>query len=393
MLRLRADSPATFFLWGPRQSGKSTLLGAEFPEVPWVDLLLPATYRRYLQAPELLIEEQRRHGADFIVIDEVQKVPALLDVVHWLIERRGVHFALCGSSARKVRRGQANLLGGRGERRELHGLSAMEIGPEVDLGRLLNHGYLPPIYDAARPLPLLDAYVSQYLKEEIAAEGLVRRLPAYADFLALAAFSDGDAVNYTTIARDTGTSSQTVRGYFEILADTLLGRFLPAYRRRPKRRVVAAPKFYFGDVGVVNFLARRGALQPGGELFGKAFENWVFHELCCYNAYRARYADFFYWRLSSGIEVDFVVNHIDCAIEAKAVSRVRADHAKGLRELQGRSPGDRAPHRRIPRPPRPHHRRRHRADPPPHVPDPTLAGIAVLNEPRTPKRRTVGSRL
>ena len=183
LLRLRADPPATFFLWGPRQSGKSTLLGAEFPEVPWVDLLLPATYRRYLQAPELLIEEQRRHGADFIVIDEVQKVPALLDVVHWLIERRGVHFALCGSSARKVRRGQANLLGGRGERRELHGLSAMEIGPEVDLGRLLNHGYLPPIYDAARPLPLLDAYVSQYLKEGDRRRGTgtalarLRRLP------------------------------------------------------------------------------------------------------------------------------------------------------------------------------------------------------------------------
>ena len=341
LLQLRADPPRTFFLWGPRQSGKSTLLAAEFPDVPWVDLLLPATYRRYLQAPELLIEEQRRHGAGFIVIDEVQKVPALLDVVHWLMEWRGVHFALCGSSARKVRRGQANLLGGRGERRELHGLSAMEIGPGFDLVRLLNHGYLPPIYDAERPLPLLDAYVSQYLKEEIAAEGLVRRLPAYADFLAfaaLAALSDGDVVNYTTIARDTGTSSQTVRGYFEILEDTLLGRFLPAYRRRPKRRVVAALKFYFGDVGVVNFLARRGLLQPGGELFGKAFENWVFHELCCYNASRARYADFFYWRLSSGIEVDFVVNHIECPVEAKAVSRVRADHAKGLRELKADHP-------------------------------------------------------
>ena len=337
-LRLRADPPVTFFLWGARQAGKSTLLEAEFPDVLWVDLLLPTAYRRYLQAPELLIEEQRRHGADFIVIDEVQRVPALLDVVHWLMERRGVQFALCGSSARKVGRGQANLLGGRGERRELHGLSAMEIGPGVDLVRLLNHGYVPPIYDAERPLPALDAYVSQYLKEEIAAEGLVRRLPAYADFLALAALSDGDVVSYTTIARDTGISSQTVRGYFEILEDTLLGRFLPAYRRRPKRRVVAAPKFYFGDVGVVNFLAKRGALQPGGELFGKAFENWVFHELCCYNAYRARCADFFYWRLSSGIEVDFVVNHIDCAVEAKAVNRVHGDHTKGLRELQADHP-------------------------------------------------------
>ena len=333
LLELRRNPPGTFFLWGPRQAGKSTLLAETFPDVPWVDLLRPESYRRYLQAPQLLIDEQRRHGADFIVIDEIQKVPALLDAVHWLIERRGVHFALCGSSARKVRRGHANLLGGRGERRELYGLSAREIGPGVDLERLLNHGYLPSIHDAPAALPRLDAYVSQYLKEEVAAEGLSRRLPAYAEFLGLAALADGEAVSYATIARDTGVTSQTVRSYFEILEDTLLGRFLPAYRRRPKRRTVAAPKFYFRDVGVVNFLARRGRLRPGGELFGKAFENWVFHELCCYDSYRARYAEFAYWRLSTGAEVDFVINHIDCAIETKAVRRVRSDHARGLREL------------------------------------------------------------
>ena len=179
LLELRRGHPETFFLWGPRQAGKSTLLAETFPDVPWVDLLRPESYRRYLQAPQLLIDEQRRHGADFIVIDEIQKVPALLDAVHWLIERRGVHFALCGSSARKVRRGAANLLGGRGERRELYGLSAREIGPGVDLERLLNHGYLPSIHDAPAALPRLDAYVSQYLKEEVAAEGLSRRLPAY----------------------------------------------------------------------------------------------------------------------------------------------------------------------------------------------------------------------
>ena len=333
MLGLGDRTDETFFLWGPRQTGKSTLLTQEFPAAPRLDLLRPDVYRRYLQNPELLIDEQRRHGSPFIVVDEVQKVPALLDAVHWLMENRGVNFALCGSSARKVRRGHANLLGGRATRRELYGLAAAEIGADLDLLRLLNHGYLPRIYNAADPRPLLDAYVSQYLKEEIAAEGLARRLPAYADFLALAALADAEVVNYSTIARDTGVSSQTVKAYFQILEDTLLGRYLPAYRRRPKRRTVASPKFFFLDVGVVNFLAKRGSIQVGSELAGKAFENWVFHELCCYNSYRSRYADFFYWRLSSGIEVDFVVNHIDCAIEAKASSRVRADHASGLREL------------------------------------------------------------
>ena len=174
LLQLRADPPRTFFLWGPRQSGKSTLLAAEFPDVPWVDRLLPATYRRYLQAPELLIEEQRRHGAGFIVIDEVQKVPALLDVVHWLMEWRGVHFALCGSSARKVRRGQANLLGGRGERRELHGLSAMEIGPgfEVDGALHLLHRLAEETDVRARLADAGDAVVGVDLDDHV----LQRRL-------------------------------------------------------------------------------------------------------------------------------------------------------------------------------------------------------------------------
>jgi uncharacterized protein len=147
-----------------------------------------------------------------------------------------------------------------------------------------------------------------------------------------------EVVNYTNIARETGVSGHTVKSYFEILQDTLLGRFLPVYRRRPKRRTVAAPKFYFLDLGVVNFLARRGVLEPGSELYGKAFENWIFHELCCYNSYQSRYAEMYYWRLPSGLEVDFVINHIECAIEAKASSRIRPDHLKGLRELKNDHP-------------------------------------------------------
>jgi predicted AAA+ superfamily ATPase len=140
-------------------------------------------------------------------------------------------------------------------------------------------------------------------------------------------------VNFTNIARETGVSGQTVRGYFDILADTLLGRFLPSYRHRPRRRTVGSAKFYFADVGIVNFLARRGRMTAGSELLGKAFENWVFHELCAYNSYREVFAHFAYWRLASGIEVDFIVNHIDCAIEAKASRSVSDRHLKGLREL------------------------------------------------------------
>ncbi len=334
-LRLPAAGRETFFLWGPRQTGKTTLLRQSYPDATWVDLLKADEYRRYLERPELLREEliaQPRPGQ--VVIDEVQKVPAILDEVHWLHDNRRIQFALCGSSARKVRRGEANLLGGRAVRYELHGLTAAEIGQGFDLVRLLNHGYLPSIYESDRPDRLLASYVGDYLKEEVAAEGLVRNLPVFSAFLNAAALSDGDLVNFANIARDCGVSGHTVKGYFGILEDTLIGRWLPAYTKRPKRRVVAAPKFYFSDVGVVNDLARRGRLQPGGELFGKAFENWVLHELLAYKAYHETRADLSYWRLASGIEVDFIVGNMTVAIEAKASTKITADHLKGLRHLR-----------------------------------------------------------
>jgi predicted AAA+ superfamily ATPase len=333
LLNLPPAGAATFFLWGPRQTGKSTLMKKVYPDSHRVDLLLPEEYRRYLERPQLLVEEVDLARHRFVVIDEIQKVPGLLDAVHWLHENKGVRFALCGSSARKVRKGQANLLGGRGVTFELFGLSAEELRDSFDLERMLNHGYLPEMYLSQKPEPLLNTYVAQYLKEEIAAEGLVRKLPAFSEFLNAASFSDCEVVNFTNIARETGVSGQTVRGYFDILADTLLGRFLPSYRHRPRRRTVGSAKFYFADVGIVNFLARRGRMTAGSELLGKAFENWVFHELCAYNSYREVFAHFAYWRLASGIEVDFIVNHIDCAIEAKASRSVSDRHLKGLREL------------------------------------------------------------
>lgn len=325
----------TFFLWGPRQTGKSTLLRKTYPDAVWIDLLKAEEFRRYLSNPELLRQELPKKGEmPFVVIDEVQKVPALLDEVHWLHENRNVHFALCGSSARKIKRGHANLLGGRAIRYEMTGFVSAELHPDFDLVRFLNHGYLPRIYLAKQPQRLLNAYVANYLKEEIAAEGLVRNLPVFSNFLNLAALSDTDPVNFSTIARDCGVSSQTIKEYFQILEDTLLGRWLPSFRKRPKRRVAAAPKFYFSDVGIVNFLTKRGGIQQGSELFGKAFENWCFHELNTYNLYTEAFADLFYWRLAGGTEVDFIVNDMQVAIEVKATKRIKAVHLKGLRSLK-----------------------------------------------------------
>lgn len=334
-LHLPPPGTETFFLWGPRQTGKSTLLRSKYPDAVWIDLLKAEEYRRYLDTPEYLRQELPDKGdMPFVVIDEVQKLPALLDEVHWLHENRHVQFALCGSSARKVKRGHANLLGGRAIRYEMFGFVSAELYPDFDLHRLLNHGYLPRIYLSEQPRRLLNAYVANYLKEEIAAEGLVRNLPVFSNFLNLASLSDTESVNFSTIARDCGVSSQTVKEYFQILEDTMLGRWLPSFRKRPKRRVTAASKFYFSDVGVVNFLAKRGAVLQGSELFGKAFENWCFHELNAYNMYNEAFAEFSYWRLAGGTEVDFIVNDMKVAIEAKASEKISGKHLKGLRSLK-----------------------------------------------------------
>jgi len=333
-IKLPPPGKETFFLWGPRQTGKSTLLRSEYPDAVWIDLLKAEEYRRYLNNPEYLRQELPKRGdMPFVVIDEVQKIPALLDEVHWLHENQNIHFALCGSSARKVKRGHANLLGGRALRYEMFGFVSAELYPDFDLTRLLNHGYLPRIYLSDQPRRLLNAYVGNYLKEEIAAEGLVRNLPVFSNFLNLASLSDTEPVNFSTIARDCGVSSQTVKEHFQILEDTMLGRWLPSFRKRPKRRVAAGAKFYFSDVGIVNFLAKRGDIQQGSELFGKAFENWCFHELNAYNMYNEAFADFFYWRLAGGTEVDFIINDMEIAIEAKASAKISAQHLKGLRSL------------------------------------------------------------
>lgn len=339
-LVLPRNPSESFFLWGPRQVGKSSLLAATYPDARVIDLLLTEDHVRYLERPGLLRDELRdAPPGTLTIIDEVQKVPALLDEVHWLIERRGLCFALCGSSARKVRRGHANLLGGRAVRHELHGLVTAELGERADLVRMANHGMLPRHYLSDKPGPRIRAYVDDYLKEEIAAEALVRNIPAFAGFLRMAAISDAELVNYVNIARECGVSAPTVKEYYQILVDTLLGRYLPAHVRRPKRRVIQAPKFYFADVGVVNHLARRGRLSVGGELFGKALESILHHELSAYREYRDRTWDLSYWRLASGIEVDFVIGDMDVAIEVKSTSRAARQHLAGLEAIAEDHPG------------------------------------------------------
>lgn len=336
------ESKESFFLWGIRQTGKTTLLKDIYPNASMrIDLLKTDVYRRYLDHPEYLrqeLEEIPRPSNEvmIVVIDEIQKVPGLLDEVHWLIENKGIKFVLVGSSIRKLRQEHANLLGGRALRYELFGLVSQEISDDFNLShliRLLNNGFLPKLYLSDSPQRLWNAYTGNYIKDEIASEALVRNLPIFSGFLNIASLSDTEIVNFSTIARDCGVSSHTISGYFDILVDTLIGRWLPSYTKRPKRKVIQAPKFYFTDVGLVNFLAKRRSIEPGSELFGKAFENWVFHELTAYNSYNERFMDLAYWRLASGIEVDFLIDNEKVAIEAKATKTVISDHLKGLRNL------------------------------------------------------------
>lgn len=336
LIKLPSFPSRSFFLWGPRQVGKTFLLRVAYPSAHRVDLLQSDTYARYLQRPALLREEllANKELPSLVVIDEVQKVPALLDEVHWMIEEKGLIFALCGSSARKLRRSSANMLGGRALRYELHGLVSAELGTDFDLKRVLNHGYLPLNYQEEDPLPGLRSYVSDYLKEEIAAEGLVRNLPAFGRFLEIAAICDTETVHYANVATDCGVSAPTVKEYFTILEDTMLGSYLPAYRKSVKRRIIAAPKFYLFDVGVVNLLSKRGEIRFGSPQAGHALENWLYHELRSHRVYSELFYDLSYWRLAQNVEVDFILNDMEIAIELKSADRVSSRHLKGLRELK-----------------------------------------------------------
>jgi len=337
--KMDLSAQETCFLWGPRQTGKSTLLNNLFPQAMRYDLLLSTEFQKLLRQPNIVREQCLVAGLsgesqkDPVIIDEIQKLPILLDEVHWLIENKGLRFILCGSSARKLKRGHANLLGGRAVRYELYPLTYYEI-PDFSLIKALNSGLIPRHYNSAKPNRLIQSYVGDYLKEEIVAEALTRNIPAFSRFLEVAALSNGEILNFSNIARECGVSSPTVKEYFQILEDTLIGRILPAFQKRKKRRLISSPKFYFFDLSPVIHLTRRGRIEPGSELFGRAFEHFIWMEITAHGSYSEKFYPVSFWRTASGHEVDFVLGDHEVAIEVKSAEVATAAHLKGLRRFK-----------------------------------------------------------
>ncbi|MFZ2339448.1 MAG: DUF4143 domain-containing protein [Bacteroidales bacterium] len=321
------------FLWGARQTGKSTLLKYLYPESLYFDLLLSDEYERLLRRPSLLREIIE--GSDIsspVIVDEIQRIPELLNEVHWLIENRGIRFILSGSSPRKILRSGGNLLGGRALRYELHPLVSAEI-PDFNLIKALNNGLLPRHYLSSNPGKLLSAYIGSYLRDEIITEARIRNITSFSRFLEAAAFSNGEMVNYSNIAADCGVSSPTVREYFQILEDTLTGHFLPSFQKNPKRRVINAPRFYFFDVGIAGYLIKRGRIDYGSEAFGKAFEHFIYQEIIAHSHYSDLNYPVCYWRTASKLEVDFILGDHETAIEVKSTDMVNPRHLKGLKSF------------------------------------------------------------
>ena len=320
------------FLWGPRKVGKTTLLKQQYGAAHFFDLLQSDLKTSLLLRPSRLREEVVANRYDLVVVDEVQKVPALLDEVHWCLENTKTRFILCGSSARKLKHGAANLLGGRAWRFELFPLTTRELG-EYRLERILNHGLIPLHYAADAPERSLRSYVLDYIEQEIHAEALTRNVPAFGRFLEAVAATHGRLVNYSNIARDCGVTSKTVREYYQILQDTLLGHALEPWRKKKKRRLIETAKFYLFDVGVVRALSGMRLIQEGSEEFGRAFEHFLIEEIRAWLAYEEKFLPLAYWRTSTGLEVDLVIGDLDLAVEFKASRRVDERDLKGLLAL------------------------------------------------------------
>jgi len=326
------------FLWGARKTGKSTYLKEKYPNSIRYDLLLSDEYLRLLNSPHLLREEILALPSEAfnepIIIDEVQKIPLLLDEIHWLIENTPARFILCGSSARKLKHGAANLLGGRAWRFTFYPLVSAEI-PEFNLLHALQNGLVPSHYIASNAERSLRAYVKDYLKEEIQAEGLTRNLRAFSRFLDSVPFSNGEIVNYSNIARDCAIDAKTVKEYYQILEDTLIGYFVYPFSKKRKREIIqATPKFYLFDVGVANFLSKRKIEVLKGIEAGHAFEHFILMELMAYKGIKEKDFELTFWRTKTKLEVDFILGDAEVAIEVKISEQIDKKDINGLIAFQ-----------------------------------------------------------
>ncbi len=321
----------SFFLFGCRGTGKTSLIRAQLPELPRYDLLSAVTFATLSRRPQLIGEEHTDPSRP-IVIDEIQKLPQLLDEVHRLIEERGMRFLLTGSSARKLKRGGANLLAGRAWEARLFPLVSAELGA-FELNRVLLRGTLPAVWLSDEPWEELRAYVGTYLKEEVMAEALVRRIDTFSAFLELCALRSAQEINFEAFGSDLGVSGKTVRNFFEVLEDTLIGFIVPPFKETKRRKATSRAKFYLFDLGVTHSLAGIREVPVGTDHFGRAFEHWIALELRAYLSYRRSEASLGFWRTEGGYEVDFTVGN-QLAIEVKGTELVTDRQLSGLKALR-----------------------------------------------------------
>jgi predicted AAA+ superfamily ATPase len=322
----------SFFLFGPRGAGKTAWLHQHLPGALFFDLLDHQVYTQLLAAPERLGERIPQAHKEWVVVDEIQRAPELLNEIHRLIESRKLRFALTGSSARKLRRKGVNLLAGRALTRYMHPLTALELGKDFDLKRALSHGCLPLACTSDEPQDFLKSYVATYLREEVQQEGLARNIGAFSRFLEAASFSQGSVLNMTAVARECAVSVKVVEDYFSILEDLLIAVRLPVFSRRAKRRMVAHPKFYYFDAGVFQTIRPRGPLDAPEQIHGPALETLFLQQVRAVNDYKDLGYRLHYWRTSTGDEVDFVLygDRGLRAFEVKMASSVRPDDLRSL---------------------------------------------------------------
>ena len=326
------------FLFGARQTGKSTLLKERFKGAIYYDLLDPNLRKAFKRNPNSLKEALwDKPAGTLVIIDEIQKVPELLDIVHTLMVDKGLFFILSGSSARKLKRSGANTLGGRAIPETLYPLVWPEVS-DFQIDRAVQNGMIPRHYMVEDATKRLSGYVKVYLDEEIREEGEVRELDAFERFMEVAAISDGEMLNYSNIASDCGVSAKTVKSYFQILYDTLIGYEIPAFRKEIKRKIVQAPRFYYFDVGLANYLMGRHSLKRGTDDYGHAFEHFVIQEIIAYKGYNDKRDIISYWHTYDKKEVDVIIGEAKVAIEIKSTDHVETKHKKGLKAFEEEHP-------------------------------------------------------